>query len=111
MALERQPASVMTPDDPDRRPDDDADQRPDDRAEFSEQRQTRQSAGITLIALLLSIGLTVGFGISGPWWLRVSAGIATTLSLGLVVKASSHGTSALRRFADWMTATPTRPPR
>lgn len=76
--------------------------------ELEEARQTRQSMGITLLALLLSIGLTVGFGVGGAWWVRVGAGAATIAVLGVVVKASSHGTSALRRFADWMTRTPTQ---
>lgn len=61
------------------------------------------TGGITLLGVLLSIGVSVGLGISGPWWLRLAAGIATTLALGLVVKlGSAAGRGPLARLANWM---------
>lgn len=61
------------------------------------------TGGITLLGVLLSIGVSVGFGISGPWWLRLASGIGTTLALAVVVKlGSSAGRGPLARLANWM---------
>lgn len=63
---------------------------------------TLTAAGVTLLGVLLSIGVTVGFGISGPWWLRLGAGLASTVVLVVVVKlATQHGRGPLARLANW----------
>jgi len=61
------------------------------------------TGGITLLGVLLSIGVTVAMGLSAAWWVRLAAGLATTLALAVVVKvgsASGHG--PLARLANWM---------
>lgn len=61
------------------------------------------TGGITLLGVMLSIGISVGFGIAGPWWVRLLAGAATTVLLALAVKfgtAAGHG--PLARAANWM---------
>lgn len=66
-------------------------------------RLTLEAAGITLIGVILSIGLTVGFGVRSELWIRVLAGAGTSaLLLGLVTASSSEG-AALRRVANWIT--------
>ena len=68
-------------------------------------RLTLEAAGITLIGVILSIGLTVGFGVNGPVWLKVLAGVATAAVLVAAVKAGSSQTAGLRRAANWITRT------
>jgi hypothetical protein len=65
---------------------------------------TLQSVGITLLGVLLSIGVTVGFGITGAWWLRLGAGVATTIGLVVLVGTVGRRTRLLRRLASWMTS-------
>lgn len=61
------------------------------------------TGGITLLGVLLSIGVTVGLGLKGPWWLRLVAGALTTVALALTVKlGTSAGRGPLARMADWM---------
>ncbi|MBW3608119.1 MAG: hypothetical protein KY463_07145 [Actinobacteria bacterium] len=61
------------------------------------------TGGITLLGVLLSIGVTVGIGISADWWIRILAGVATTLALSVIVKVgSSAGRGPLARMANWM---------
>jgi hypothetical protein len=60
------------------------------------------TGGITLLGVMLSIGVTVGLGISGDWWLRLAVGSATTLVLVVAVKlGTSTGRGPLARFALW----------
>lgn len=68
-----------------------------------ESRLTLQSTGVTLVGVLLSIGMTVGFGVAGAWWIRVIAGVATTAGLILVVWFFGTRTALLARLADWIT--------
>lgn len=57
------------------------------------------TGGIPLLGVLLSIGVTLGLGLGGPWWSRALAGFATTVVLVVVVKL---GTSAGRGpLANW----------
>lgn len=64
---------------------------------------TLTTGGITLLSVLLSVGFTVGFGVSGPWWARVLAGLATTVILVLVVKVgTASGRGPLARVAAWV---------
>jgi hypothetical protein len=54
---------------------------------------TLTTGGITLLGVLVSLGVTVAFGIKADWWIRILAGMATTALLVAVVKL---GTSAGR---------------
>ncbi len=61
------------------------------------------TSGLTLLSVLLSIGVTVGIGIKGPWWVRLLAGVGTTCALALLVKLGSRaGRGPLARLAAWM---------
>ena len=61
------------------------------------------TAGLTLIGVLLSIGVTVAFGVRGEWWVRVLAGAATTVVLVVLVKASTKsGRGPVMRLANWV---------
>lgn len=63
---------------------------------------TLTTGGITLLGVLVSVGASVGFGISGDWWVRVLAGIATTVALVLLVKVgTSAGRGPIARLARW----------
>ncbi len=63
---------------------------------------TLTTGGITLLGVLVSVGVTVGFGIDGDWWVRIVAGLGTTLFLILVVKlGTSAGRGPLARLARW----------
>lgn len=58
--------------------------------------------GVTLLGVLAGVGITVGMGISGVWWLRVVAGVATTVVLMVVVKLGTRtGKGPLARLARW----------
>jgi hypothetical protein len=79
--------------------------------ENSESRTSRSlnltTGGVTLLGVLLSIGVSVGFGVTGPWWLRVASGVATTALLVVFVKlATSSGRGPLARAANWVIGTP-----
>ncbi len=68
---------------------------------------TLTAAGVTLLGVLLSIGVTVGLGISGPWWLRVGAGFASTVALVVLVKLTTRkGRGPLARLANWTIGAP-----
>ena len=63
---------------------------------------TLTTGGITLLGVLLSVGVTVAFGISADWWIRAIAGLGTTVLLILVVKfGTSAGRGPLARIARW----------
>lgn len=63
---------------------------------------TLTTGGITLLGVLLSVGVSVGFGIKGDWWIRVLAGLATTIGLVIAVKlGTSAGRGPLARAARW----------
>jgi len=63
---------------------------------------TLTTGGITLLGVLLSVGVTVGFGIKADWWIRVLAGVGTTTLLVVVVKlGTSAGHGPLARAARW----------
>ena len=77
---------------------------PDESQEMD--RNTRlslEAAGITLIGVIVSIGLTVAFGLKTQLWARVLAGAATSAVLVLLVKVGSSEGAALRRAANWIT--------
>ena len=68
---------------------------------------TLTTGGITLLGVLLSIGVTVGLGISGTWWQRLLAGAATTVLLTAGVKLwTSAGRGPLARLANWVIGSP-----
>lgn len=65
------------------------------------------STGITLLGVLASIGLTVGFGVSAVWWIRVIAGVAAVVGLTIAIKvgtASRRG--PLARLSSWIQNAP-----
>lgn len=67
------------------------------------------TGGITLLSVLLSVGATVGFGIKEEWWIRVLAGVGTTLVLAVGVKLGTRaGRGPLARLAGWMIGTDDR---
>lgn len=63
---------------------------------------TLTTGGITLLGVLLSVGVSVAFGIDAAWWGRVLAGAGTTVALIVVVKlGTSAGHGPLARAARW----------
>jgi hypothetical protein len=61
------------------------------------------TGGITLLGVLVSVGTTVGVGLSAPWWVRVLAGVGTTVLLAAIVKFGARtGRGPLARLANWM---------
>ena len=65
------------------------------------------TGGITLLGVLLSIGTTVGFGVSGAWYVRVAAGVAATVVLVAVVKlGTAAGRGPVARLANWTIGAP-----
>lgn len=70
------------------------------------------TGGLTLLGVLLSIGTTVGLGVSGPWWVRLLAGAGVTVLLTALVKLGTRsGRGPLARLANWVIGTPGDPPR
>ncbi len=74
---------------------------------MNDERTTRSltltTGGITLLSVVLSIGVVVGVGLSAEWWVRLLAGLATTLALGAVVQlGTSAGRGPLARMANWV---------
>jgi hypothetical protein len=67
---------------------------------------TLESAGLTLLGIILSIGTTVGFGIRAAWWVRVLGGVASAVLLILVVGFLARpGAGPVARLARWLTRT------
>ena len=61
------------------------------------------TGGITLLGVLLSTGITVGLGVSGPWWVRLLAGVGTLVALVTAVKLTTRaGQGPLSRLARWV---------
>jgi hypothetical protein len=61
------------------------------------------TGGITLLGVLLSLSVSVGFGISAAWWVRVLAGIGTITVLIVAVKLGmAAGRGPLAKLARWM---------
>lgn len=64
---------------------------------------TLTTGGITLLGVLLSVGVSVGFGVTGVWWVKVLAGLGTTVLLAAAVKlGTSAGRGPLARLARWI---------
>ena len=69
----------------------------------SSQSLSLTTGGITLLGVLLSVGATVAFGIQGAWWIRLIAGVGTTLGLTVVVKLGTKaGHGPVARLAMWV---------
>ncbi len=69
----------------------------------SERSLSLTTGGLTLVGVLLSIGVTVGFGVQGSWWVRVLAGVLTTVLLITLVKlGTASGQGPIARLADWV---------
>ena len=61
------------------------------------------TGGITLLGVLLSVGVSVALGIKGEWWVRLLAGVATTLVLVAVVRVGTRqGRGPIARMANWV---------
>lgn len=70
----------------------------------SGQAMQLQSAGLTLLGVILSVGMTVGFGVKAVWWVKVLAGAATVVALVLVARfGSTPGHGPIARSAAWVT--------
>lgn len=68
---------------------------------------TLKATGVTLLGVIASIGISVGFGIGGPWWFRALVGAATAVVLAAVVKLGSGSRRGpLTRLANWMIGAP-----
>ncbi len=68
---------------------------------------TLTTGGITLLGVLLSVGVTVAFGLKGEWRVRGLAGFGTTVALAILVKvATASGRGPLARLAHWMIGSP-----
>lgn len=68
-----------------------------------DQRLALQTAGITLLGVLISIGVTVALGIKTAWWTRIAIGLATTMGLAFAVAILGTRTTVLARLTDWIT--------
>lgn len=64
---------------------------------------TLQSVGLTLVGVIVSIAITVAFGIVGPWWFRLGLGIGTAVGLIVLVGYAGRRTSLLAKLADFIT--------
>lgn len=61
------------------------------------------STGVTLLGVVVGIGVTVAFGVSGPWWVGIGAGLLTVMLLIAVVKlGTATGRGPVARAADWV---------
>ena len=61
------------------------------------------SSGLTLLGVLLGIGMTVAIGIDAGWWVRVVAGLGTSIFLMAGVKLGTQlGRRPLARLAAWV---------
>lgn len=61
------------------------------------------TGGLTLLSILLSIGVTVGISLEAVWWVRLAAGIATTVVLVTIVKlGTAAGRGPIARLANWV---------
>lgn len=70
---------------------------------------TLKAAGLTLLGVIVSVGVTVAFGIPGPWWLQIAGGVGVTVGLAALVKLTSGSRSGpLARIANWMIGAPER---
>lgn len=64
---------------------------------------TLTAAGLTLLGVLLSVGLTVAFGIGGAWWVKVCVGAATSVGLALLAAwSTSTGRGVVAKVANWV---------
>lgn len=65
------------------------------------------ATSLTLLGVILSIAVTVGFGIRGPWWLRLGLGAFVGVALVAAVKVLSRSRRGpLTRFASWIIGAP-----
>ncbi len=63
---------------------------------------TLTTGGITLLGVLLSMGITVALGVKAAWWIRLLAGLGTTVVLIVVVKlGTASGRGPVARLANW----------
>jgi hypothetical protein len=73
----------------------------------NQQTLSLTTAALTLVGVVLSIGLTIYFGVAGEWWLRSAAALLAMAALvGGVKLATRSGRGPLARFARWMISAP-----
>lgn len=67
--------------------------------------RTLRAMGVTILGVILSVGVTVGFGLTGAWWMRVLAGVASMVVLVVVVKLGTRqgARGPVTRAASWIT--------
>jgi len=58
--------------------------------------------------VLLSIGVTVAFGVGGSWWLRALVGVAVTALLVFGKVGTASGRGPIARLANWVIGRPER---
>ena len=78
---------------------------------MSDERTSRSlsltTGGITLLGVLLSIGVTVGFGVEGPWWMKILVGAGVTAVLTVAFKVgTAAGRGPIARLANWVIGEP-----
>ena len=63
-----------------------------------------EALGVTLFGVILSIGVTVGLGVKGAWWVRLASGLGSfVLLLVLFGVVARPGRGPLSRLARWLT--------
>jgi hypothetical protein len=68
---------------------------------------TLKATGVTLLGVIASIGVSVGFGLDARWWIRLLAGAGSAVGLALLVRLGSGSRRGpLTRLANWMIGAP-----
>lgn len=61
------------------------------------------TGGLTLLGVILSIGFTVFFGVSGPLLVRLLSALGAIVTLVAIVKlGTGAGRGPMARLADWV---------
>jgi O-antigen/teichoic acid export membrane protein len=68
-----------------------------------DQDRSLAATGVTLIALLVNIGLTIAFGLRGSLEWRLGAGVGAPLALLLLIGFGSRRADVLVRVTRWAT--------
>ena len=70
----------------------------------SENHRTLRAMGVTMLGVIVSVGVTVGFGVRGPWWLQLGAALASMVTLVVGVKTGTKqgARGPVSRAASWI---------
>ena len=83
----------------------------DESADRTSRSLSLTTGGLTLLGVLSSIGVTVAFGVKGPWWVRALVGVAVTALLVVGVKlGTASGRGPVAQLANWVIGKPEGPP-